>query len=404
MINGHGDDAFRFARPIVANFSSNVYGNVDLESLKAHLRAHIDAIGHYPEPEPYTLEAALAARHGIDPAAVCVTNGATEAIYLTAHAFAPGPSTILQPTFTEYADACRLYSHPLVPALHNKRSEAGGVSMDEHFFCEDNETPERSDDGFDSGVACWPGAAVTVRQGEMPRALGVLTAREKATPKSKTGGAQRTLIWLCNPNNPTGTVIPKDQLITAIEGHPETTFVIDQSYGSFTLEPLLTAAEAVSYPNVIQLHSMTKRYAMPGLRLGYITAHPKLTDRIRAVRMPWSVNALAIEAGLYLAAHPDTAPIDLSALLAETQRLRDALNALDGIAAEPTQTHFFLCHLAEGTAADLKQWLAGRHGLLIRDAANFEGLDAGHFRIATQTPAANDALVAAIRQYLENRP
>lgn len=210
-------------------------------------------------------------------------------------------------------------------------------------------------------------------------------------------------MWLCNPNNPTGGVMPKDELIKAIEENPETVFVIDQSYGFFTKEPLLSAAEAVRYPNVVQLHSMTKRYAIPGLRLGYITANPALLEKIRAVRMPWSVNALAIEAGLYLCNHPDTGRIDLDALFAETRRLRDALNALPGLTAEATQTHFFLCHLAEGSAADLKQWLAENHGILIRDASNFEGLDAGHFRIATQTPEENDALVAAIRQYLEER-
>ena len=210
------------------------------------------------------------------------------------------------------------------------------------------------------------------------------------------------MIWICNPNNPTGTVIPKEQLVQAIEDHPETIFVIDQSYGFFTQAPLLSPAEAVSHPNVIQLHSMTKRYAMPGIRLGYITASPALIEKIRAVRMPWSVNALAIEAGRYLVEHPDTAPIDLPTLLTETQRLREALNAIPVVTAEPTQTHFFLCRLARGCVAELKHQLAEEYGLLIRDASNFEGLDAGHFRIATQTPAENDHLVEAIQNILKD--
>lgn len=346
MIQGHGDDAYRFARPIRANFSSNVYGHVDLSALKAHLCERLDAIGNYPEPEPYTLEAALANCLGIDPAAVCVTAGATEAIYLVAHAFADRHAAILQPTFSEYADACRLCSH----------------AQPEPFRAVEGAWPERT-------VAAPPGLPA--------------------------------ILWLCNPNNPTGRVIPKGQLIAAIEEDPETVFVIDQSYGFFTREELLTPAEAIRYPNVIVLHSMTKRYAMPGLRLGYVTAHPDLIGRIRAVRMPWSVNALAFEAGLFLCALPDTAPIDLPALLAETERLRTRLNALPGLTAEPTQTHFFLCRLEEGRAADLKQWLADTHGLLIRDASNFEGLDAGCFRIATQTPEENDLLVEAISQYLK---
>ena len=351
MIQGHGDDAYRYARPIRANFSSNVYGHVDLEPLKAYLRKRLDALGNYPEPEPYTLESALAGLLGLDTASLLVTAGATEAIYLVAHAFAGSRSTILQPTFSEYADACTLYSHHLIPCARK------------NLFS--------------------PGTSPELKEPSAPPGL-------------------RATLWLCNPNNPTGTVIPKDQLVRAIEETPETVFVIDQSYGFFTRKPLLSAAEAVRYPNVIQLHSMTKRYAMPGLRLGFVTAHPALIERIRAVRMPWSVNALAIEAGLYLCEHPDTAPIDLPALLAETQRLRSALDALPGVTAEPTDTHFFLCRLADRRAADLKKWLAETHGILIRDASNFEGLDDGCFRIAAQTPAENGSLVAAVRQYLED--
>ena len=429
MIQGHGDDRWRFDRPIRANFSSNVYGRVDLGALKAHLATRLDAIGHYPEPEPYSLERALASRLGLDPAAVCVTNGATEAIYLTAHAFAGSHSTILQPTFSEYADASRLYSHSVAHSAALDFVLAGrknAVQPENHPQLHSLDASERSDGAFsDSLVAGRPGGAGTVRKGEMPRALTVLPARETETSESETGGAERAMrcpvkpgmtigdkpkmpdegrtgiVWLCNPNNPTGSVIPKEQLVEAIEGRPETVFVIDQSYGFFTREPLLTASEAVRLGNVIQLHSMTKRYAMPGLRLGYVVGHPQLIDRLRAVRMPWSVNGLAIEAGLYLCEHPDTGPIDLPSLLAETQRLRAALDALPGLSALPTQTHFFLCRLAQGRAADLKQWLADNHGLLIRNASNFEGLGAGCFRIATQTPEENELLIAAIRLYLE---
>ena len=209
-----------------------------------------------------------------------------------------------------------------------------------------------------------------------------------------------SLFWLCNPNNPDGRVIPKEQLLAQIANNPDTIFVIDQSYGFFTEEPLLTPAEAIAAGNVLQLHSMTKRYAMPGLRLGYITGSQALIDRIREVRMPWSVNALAIEAGLFLASHPSTAPIDKQALLKEAQRLRDELNAIPGLSVEPTKAHFMLCHLDTGTAASLKRYLAENHGLLIRDASNFEGLDAGHFRIAAQTREENDMLVKAIKDYI----
>ena len=325
MIDGHGDDLWRFGHPIRANFSSNVFSRVDLTPLKRHLAARLDAIGNYPEPEPYTLERAIAAREGIPSGAVCVTNGATEAIYLTALAFCGSRSQILHPTFSEYGDACRIHGHDIVQENSN-------------------------------------------------------------------------LVWLCNPNNPTGSVMAADKVREMVLDKHKT-FVIDQSYGFFALADQLTAAEGVAAGNVLQLHSMTKRFAMPGLRLGYVTGAPQLMERIRKVRMPWSVNALAIEAGLYLTEHPDTAPIDLPALLDEAQRLRRALDSIPGISVRTTNTHFMLCHILKGSAADLKQWLAREKGLLIRDASNFEGLGSGHFRIAAQTREENDLLIAAIKEY-----
>jgi threonine-phosphate decarboxylase len=152
-------------------------------------------------------------------------------------------------------------------------------------------------------------------------------------------------------------------------------------------------------PNVIQVHSFTKTYAVPGLRLGYITAHKRLTEEMRLFLRPWSVSALAIEAGKYLFEHlelicrPD---------LAEAQRLRQQLIAI-GIDVMPTQTNFMLCRMKEHDAGALKKYLVRHHGMLIRDASNFHGLTPQHFRVAAQTPVENDALVAAIRNFIESR-
>lgn len=86
MINGHGDDAFRYAH-IRANFSSNVYHRVNHDGLNRYLAERLSCIRSYPEPEPYTLGTELARLYEVRPEEVCVTNGATEAIYLIAQAF-----------------------------------------------------------------------------------------------------------------------------------------------------------------------------------------------------------------------------------------------------------------------------------------------------------------------------
>ena len=217
--------------------------------------------------------------------------------------------------------------------------------------------------------------------------------RRKITDRTKA-------LVIINPNNPTGEVRDKKYLTELIAKHPRVCFVIDQSYEYFTLKELFTAQEAAGFPNVILLHSMTKRYAIPGLRLGYVTAHPGLIGRLRTNRMPWSVNQLAIEAGLYLLSEGIPAGLSMKDYLAECARLKSSLEAIGGLEVWPTDTHFMLVCLRFGKAAALKEYLAREEGILIRDASNFEGLDERFFRIATQTPEENDELVGAIAKWM----
>ena len=208
------------------------------------------------------------------------------------------------------------------------------------------------------------------------------------------------MLFLCNPNNPTGEVRPADRLRRLIEEHPRQLFVIDQSYEAFTLKEVLGVGETAALPNVLLLHSMTKRFAVPGLRLGYLTGHKDLLQKLRRYRMPWSVNALAVEAGTYLLRHASAYQLDLNALLAERQRVAGELEKLGGIEVWPSDTHYMLLRLRGGKASALKEWLADTHGLLIRDASNFEGLDEGFFRIAVQTPEENNQLITAIKEWM----
>lgn len=332
MIEGHGDDAYKY-KAIKINFSSNVYNHVDHSGLHQHLFQQMESIRTYPEPEPYSLEKVLAKRFHLSSEEVCVTNGATEAIYLIAQTFRNQISAILMPTFSEYADACRLHGHKVVP-IYNL-----------------NRLPDRG-----------------------------------------------RLIWLCNPNNPTGEVREKEVLTACIKQNPQCIFVMDQSYEFFTQKALLTAREAAEFPNVILLHSMTKRFAVPGLRLGYITACKELLHEIRTQRMPWSVNQLAIEAGHYLLSSSQY-DIDISLLLKEKERLAQSLLSIGGMEIWPSDTHYMLVQLRMGKAAALKEYLATEQGILIRDASNFEGLNEHFFRIATQTPEENDKLVESIKKW-----
>lgn len=329
MIKGHGDDIYEYDT-LRCNFSSNISPLIDTCELCNYLSTRLEVITHYPEPSAQTLENRIAEEHHICPEEVLVTSGATDAIYLIAQTLRNEQTfSVKRPTFSEYADACRMYGY-------------------------------------------------------------------KETPK---GGAVR---WVCNPNNPTGEVRPLDTLKVLSRRHHW--LVIDQSYESSTYCQMLTPKEANEMQNVIQIHSMTKRFGIPGLRLGYITAHSSVIGHLRANYRPWAVNALAIEAGLWLLEHENHYEQAIKEeLMNETHILANRLRNIFGIHVYPTMTNFMLCSISQGSAAELKEFLLKNHQFLIRDASNFEGLKACHFRIATQHPDYNDELVKAIYTFTRQK-
>lgn len=335
MLQGHGDDTYNYPE-IRCNFSSNIYPHADLRGLKAHLSKRMDLMDNYPEPEALSLERVIARKYGISADNVLVTNGATDAIYLVAQA-----------------------------AAQNKY---------EHFHT---------------------GPLPTFSEyGDASRMFG-LTRQDDDGETEKTGS---TVLWLCNPNNPTGTVYAKSELERFAQHY--SLVVIDQSYEDYTLTPMMTHQEAAASKNIIQLHSLTKTYAVPGLRIGYVIAPRHLIALLRENARPWAVNAIAVEAGKWLLENEVCIVNDLPAYLDETRRLRMMLNEIPGITAAETQTNFILSEMASKTAADLKDYLARKHHLLIRDASNFRGLSPRHFRVSTQSPKENDLLARAIREYM----
>ncbi len=334
MLSGHGDDIQNYDE-VKINFSSNIYSGFNHEGLFRYLKSRLNDVTHYPEPDSLSLESELAKDLRIDSAEVMVTNGATEAIYLIAQTFSGAVSAILQPTFSEYADACRIHKHT-VCNIYSLPSTFRNVQM----------------------------------------------------------------VWLCNPNNPTGLVTDKKQLTQLIEANPETVFVIDASYAPFTLRLLPSAAELVEHTNVLMLHSMTKQFSIPGLRLGYVSANRSLLQRIRLQRMPWSVNQLALDAGHYLLHHQDDYQIDTGCLMAERDRMTDELRKLGVIDVWQSDSHMILCRLRIGNASALKDFLMLDYGILIRDASNFNGLDKGCFRISVQSPEDDDELLKAIAEWI----
>lgn len=336
MTEGHGDDSYKFGRKPTADFSSNIHTHVDHSRLIERIAASGIDLSHYPDPLARPLAARIAKWLGISAGCVMVTNGVTEAIYLIARSIGAARAAIVEPTFSEYGDACRESS----------------VEID-HI----------SD-------------------------LSQVTSAHD-------------IVWVCNPNNPTGHVTPREIILSTARKFPDTVFIIDQAYSDYTLLPVISPDEAISAGNMILLGSFTKRYSLPALRIGYAVAPQHIINAINSRRLPWSVNSIAIAAAILLLDDATLSKaIPVKKLHDEALRLSSRLREM-GIEVQPTDCNFILCRLPEGrNAAQMKLALMNDHGLLIRDASNFHGLTPSHFRVAAQTASENNLLIEKIKEWL----
>lgn len=338
MLFGHGDDFYNSQNEVKINFSSNVWHGANLDKLKEHLNEQFSKLTRYPEPDAASLKRLLARRYEIKEENVVVTNGSITAFYLIAQAWKGAKSTIAVPSFAEYEDACRLHEHELT------------------FFSTSDDLSELSLEGQD-------------------------------------------FCWICNPNNPDGKLLHRSEILKLIADNRQTKFIIDQAYVAFTTEDMLKPSDVKNNPNLILIQSISKAYNIPGLRIGYLVASPEITATVNKYIIPWSVNAIALEASKYILIHPAQFTLPIRKWQRETAELIYQLNKFDNLEVIPTSTTFFLVRLKKGTAAELKKYLWDNYGILIRDASNFRGLDETYIRLSTQTTAENQVLIDAIREW-----
>ena len=303
-------------------------------------------LDRYPDRQCLALRRALAEHHGVSLEQIVVGNGTAELLWSIATAFVrpPGPRgsaryrvLILGPTFGEYHRSVRLMGAD----THEYRAAA-----------EDDFVPDAS--------------AISRR---------LIEARPQ-------------IVCLCHPNNPTGALYNLDALSVWVRDNPDTLFVVDEAYIAFTQGA--PSALALDAGNVLVLRSMTKDYALAGLRLGYAVGPARLVDALARVRPAWNVNALAQAAGTAALRDQPHLTHTLAALARSAARLSAGLRDL-GLHTVPSATHYRL--VAVGHGAAFRTALMG-HGILVRDCASF-GL-ANHVRIATRRPEENERLLQAI--------
>ncbi|MEC9483894.1 MAG: threonine-phosphate decarboxylase CobD [Halomonas sp.] len=335
----------------VLDFSANLnpLGPPDwLASLWAELGQGID---RYPDPDYREARHAIAEANRLAPEQVLLTNGGAEAIFLATALHVGRHAVIVQPTFGEYARACRHY----------------GLAISDLFLASDFSLDERH--------AC-----------EVMREADVM--------------------FLCRPNNPSGTLVPKALIARLLEAGREhgTCLVVDEAFIDFVDDPgeSLTPLLA-TYPNLLILRSLTKLYAIPGLRLGYLLGSPDTVRRAGELQMPWSVNAPAAALVAPLLADEVFVALTHDWLRRELDRLTPALAQL-GFDVSPTRVNFYLLRdRHQPQAADALLRFLACAGILARHTHNFPGLENGWLRLAVRAAEDNDRLLAALAAWRQEQ-
>ena len=303
----------------------------------------------YPEPDCGVLRSAAAAFYGAGPEQIIAANGAVELIYLVAQVLRPSTVLILDPTFKEYEIACRLQ----------------GASV-KHFL-------------------------LPPRQDFLPDLPQLIRA---------TRGVD--LVWLCNPNNPTGSLTPPEVLRPFLE-HCRIRgifLVVDESFLLFhpRWRELTCIPEATSGGGVLVLQSLTKFYGIPGLRLGCGIGSAEVITRLSPHQPPWHVNGLAqAAAGVALKAG-DYARRTVSLVRGERHFLASSLAELRLVRkVYPSAANFLLLELQPpATAPGVWEQLA-RRGVLVRDCSNFGWPGDRFIRVAVKDRARNTLLLERLK-------
>jgi threonine-phosphate decarboxylase len=365
MLYGHGDNGYLYSGELIADFSSNVWYGGEPAGLKEHLFQQWKRINKYPEVLAESLTERVSYYHGLQPENILVNNGTTESMYLIAQAFKSKRSGIVIPSFSEYEDACRMHEHAVhfLPWQELEQWVNRLVHDNGQGYSNQPEKPEGQKDRNKAERPAWLNA---------------------------------DLLWLGNPNNPTGAVLPALEIL--IRQHPQIIFIVDEAFIEFTDSIGSSIRLIRELPNLVILRSLTKAFAIPGLRLGYIAAGKEIISRLRALKLPWSVNALALEAGNFIFDRYDRIRLPLAQLLQDKAGFSQQV-AATGIKVHASPTHFFLCETGHGDAAELQNFLLNKFRLLIRNAGNFRGLGVNHFRLATLAPDKNQLLVNALKEW-----
>ena len=326
----------------VLDFSSNTSPAGMPSSVKSTIKKRVDEMEHYPDADSSNLVSSLKKYTGLSDSNIVVGNGAIEILYNFCTAFLSKKHVLIPiPTFSEYESASKLADSKFT------------------FF----KTMNLSED-IDSFIL------------KIPR---------------------NGCVFVCNPNNPTGTIISKTQLTKIIlTAKKKSSFVfVDECFIELVPESNQSVINLVKkYDNLFILRSLTKSFGLAGIRIGYGVGSKTIIEILKKIKIPWSVNALAQEAGVIAIKNKSHLTKSKSIIKKESNFLKNKITKIPGFECYDSSTNFILIKTKDDSTKIQKKLL--KHKILIRDCKNFRGLNNHYIRIAVKTHKDNLKLVNAM--------
>lgn len=312
------------------------------------IRENLHRLEYYPEPAGLALKKALAETLPMDEGSIVLGNGSTELIYLCAQMFCRHRIMVLAPGFSEYGQGVE---NPCILRL-----------------------------------------ALDLNDMRLPLA------------EIAENLAAGDLLFVNNPNNPTANLFPREELLqlVALVNDRQARLVIDESFIDFVEDWSASLRDVSGQDGLIILGSLTKFFALPGLRIGYALSSQANIQKMENMLPPWRINTLALLAGEAAVRDQNYIKMTHQLINAERAFLADGLSQIKGLQVYPSQANFILID-ARGrdvTAVDLQAKL-GPEGILIRDCSDFYHLSPYHVRLAVRSRGENEILLKSLGKVFE---
>ncbi len=335
----------------IIDFSANINFVGAPPDVYGKLKEELEKITRYPEVDSETLKKKLAKKYGFEKENYIIGNGAVELIYILVELLKPKKSLVYAPTFSEYQKALQTV---------NSQIHYHYLKKENKFKLQIKELKKELTDEID-------------------------------------------LFFLCNPNNPTGNFISKDTVKQILEHNKKHNIftVIDEAFVDFMGRNISAISLLKKYNNLFILRSLTKFFAIPGLRLGFGIGKPKLIEKMHEYKDPWNVNVLAQKAGEIILNQDEYIKLTKKAIYKEKLFLYNELKRFKNIEIYYPNANYIFIDLdnSEFSSKEVYKKLA-QEGILIRNCSNYEGLDENYIRIAVKNRKDNQKLLEKLKSFL----